>query len=147
MLAWQPQARYLAVGNQDATVLFVVVESGDTLQMWGFPTKVRSLAWSSDGRWLATGGGDAAIVWPFDGKDGPMGKAPLLRAERKGSVATRVAFHPRDDVLAVGFGDGTVTLTRIADEEIMFVDEGGASIAALAWNEAIKEFIKQGNFD
>ena len=67
LLAWQPQARYLAVGNQDATVLFVVVESGDTLQMWGFPTKVRSLAWSSDGRWLATGAGSGTVIWDASG--------------------------------------------------------------------------------
>lgn len=44
VLGWQPQAKYLACGNQDATVLFVLVEAGDTLQMWGFPAKVLALA-------------------------------------------------------------------------------------------------------
>ena len=46
VLAWQPQGRYLAVGNQDETVLFVTAETGETLQMWGFPSKVLAMAWS-----------------------------------------------------------------------------------------------------
>ena len=108
LLAWQPQARYLAVGNQDATVLFVVVESGDTLQMWGFPTKVRSLAWSSDGRWLATGAGSGTVIWDASGA-GPKGRTPLTLGGHDGFV-TSVAWQPAGTVLASGGSDGQVCL-------------------------------------
>ena len=108
LLAWQPQARYLAVGNQDATVLFVVVESGDTLQMWGFPTKVRSLAWSSDGRWLATGAGSGTMIWDASGA-GPKGRTPLTLGGHDGFV-TSVAWQPAGTVLASGGSDGQVCL-------------------------------------
>ncbi len=65
-----------------------------------------------------------------------MGKAPLLRGERPGAVVTRLAFHPRDDVLAIGYNHGAVVLARIADEQLLVVDDDGTSITALAWNGA-----------
>lgn len=108
LLAWQPQARYLAVGNQDATVLFVVVESRETLQMWGFPAKVRSLAWSSDGRWLATGAGSGTVIWDASGP-GPKGRMPLTLGGHDGFV-TSVAWQPAGTVLASGGSDGQVCL-------------------------------------
>lgn len=106
LLAWQPQARYLAVGNQDATVLFVMVESRDTLQMWGFPAKVRSLAWSSDGRWLATGAGSGTVIWDASGA-GPKGRTPFTLGGHDGFV-TSVAWQPAGTVLASGGSDGQV---------------------------------------
>ena len=59
----------------------------------------------ADGKWLATSGAEAAIVWPFESKEGPMGKAPRECGVRPAKV-TRVAFHPKAYVLAVGYEDG-----------------------------------------
>ena len=56
--------------------------------------KVRSLAWTADGKWLATSGSEQLILWPFEGKDGPMGKAPRECGARP-ARCTRVAFHPK----------------------------------------------------
>lgn len=81
--------------------------------------------------------GDARVIlWPFEGKTGPMGKAPLMRAERKGALVTRLAFRPSDEVLAVGFSDGAVVLARLADEGVIDLDEPGGAITALTWNDA-----------
>jgi WD40 repeat protein len=106
------------------------------MRMSGYASKTRSFAWDRRGKWLATSGDAAAILWPFEGKTGPIGKAPLMLAERKGQVVSRVAFHPRDDVLAVGYGDGTVLLARPADGETLLIDEGGGYITTLAWNDS-----------
>jgi WD40 repeat protein len=94
------------VGHQDATVLFVMVESRDTLQMWGFPAKVRSLAWSSDGRWLATGAGSGTVIWDASGA-GPKGRTPFTLGGHDGFV-TSVAWQPAGTVLASGGSDGQV---------------------------------------
>ena len=64
--------------------------------------------------WLATSGADAAVVWPFKDKDGPMGKAPRECGVRDARV-TRVAFHPKALVVAIGYADGLVLLCRLAD--------------------------------
>ncbi len=106
------------------------------MRMTGYPGKTRSIAWSHDGAWLATSGADAAVVWPFKDKDGPMGKAPRECGVREARV-TKVAFHPRALVLAIGYADGLVLLCRLADAaEILVRAPGGGPVGALAWSES-----------
>jgi WD40 repeat protein len=106
------------------------------MRMSGYAAKTRSFSWDRRGKWLATGGDDSAIVWPFEGKTGPMGKAPLLRGKRKGAIVTRVAFHPHDEVLAAGYDDGAVMLLRLSHENELLIDQGETPVATLAWNDA-----------
>ena len=58
------------------------------MRMSGYPAKVKSLSWSSKGKWLASSGAQAAIVWPFQAKDGPMGKAPVELGTRGNTMVT-----------------------------------------------------------
>ena len=76
------------------------------------------------------------IMWPFVGKDGPMGKEPAMVAPMQAKV-TAVACHPREDVLAAGYEDGTVLMVRMHDgAEILVRRNGTPQISALAWNAA-----------
>lgn len=46
-----------------------------------------------------------------------------------------VACHPKQDILAAGYGDGTILMVRLADgAEILVRRNGTAPVAALAWN-------------
>ena len=106
------------------------------MRMSGYPSKTRSLSWSHDGNWLATSGADAAIVWPFQAKDGPMGKAPRECGVRAAKVS-RVAFHPKALVLAIGYEDGCVLLCRLTDASELLVRRAGRRLRhhrALAWD-------------
>jgi WD40 repeat protein len=104
--------------------------------MSGYPGRVRSMSWSAGGKALATSGADSVIVWPFAGKDGPMGKAPAMLAPLQARV-TIVACHPRDDILASGYSDGTVLMVRMHDgAEVLVRRNEGAPVSALAWNAA-----------
>jgi WD40 repeat protein len=76
-LAWSPDGRYIATGDQDSTVHFWIAKSGHDLQMWGYPRKVRELAWDPTSRFLATGGGPVVVVWDCSGK-GPEGTKPRM---------------------------------------------------------------------
>jgi len=74
------------------------------------------------------------IVWPFTSKDGPMGKEPAMLAPLQARVAM-VACHPKQDIMAVGYGDGTVLMVRLEDgAEILVRRNGSAPVSALAWN-------------
>jgi WD40 repeat protein len=104
------------------------------LRMDGYPAKTRSFSWDKRGRWLATSGAQAAIIWPFVGKLGPQGKAPLQLGERQ-ALVTCVAFHPIEEVLAVGYSDGAAALVYLSDQRIAVLDEPGEGPAsALAWS-------------
>src|SRR5204862_7048334 len=95
---------------------------------------VRSMSWSAGGKGLATSGADTVIVWPFGSKDGPMGKEPAMLAPLQARVSA-VAGHPKQDVLAAGYSDGTVLRVRMEDgAEILVRRNGGAQVAGLAFN-------------
>jgi WD40 repeat protein len=104
------------------------------MRMTGYPGRVRSMSWSVGGKALATSGADAIIMWPFASKDGPMGKEPAMLAPLQARVAA-VACHPKQDVLAAGYSDGTILMVRLNDgAEILVRRNGTAPVAALAWN-------------
>jgi WD40 repeat protein len=83
---------------------------------------------------LATSGADTVILWPFASKDGPMGKEPAMLAPLQARVSA-VACHPKQDILAAGYSDGTILMVRLHDgAEILVRKNGKAPVAALAWN-------------
>lgn len=109
------------------------------MRMTGYPAKVKSLSWSPKGKWLASSGAPAAIVWPFSSKDGPMGKAPLELGTRANIMVTQVAFHPVEEVLAIGFVDGMILGVRIADaKEALLRRPGKGAITGLSWSASGK---------
>ena len=131
---FSPDGRFLVSSMQENALHGWRLVDSRNMRMTGYPGKTRSLAWSHDGAWLATSGADAAVVWPFKDKDGPMGKAPRECGVREARV-TKVAFHPRALVLALGYADGLVLLCRLADAaEILVRRPSGGAVSALAWD-------------
>ncbi len=104
------------------------------MRMSGYPGRVRSMSWSVGGKALATSGADMVIMWPFASKDGPMGKEPAMLAPLQARV-TVVACHPKQDILACGYSDGTVLMVRLQDgAEILVRRNGKPPVSALGWN-------------
>ena len=92
--------------------------------MTGYPGRVRSLSWSAGGKALATLGADTVIMWPFASKDGPMGKEPAMLAPLQARVSM-VACHPKQDILAAGYSDGTILMVRLNDGAEILVRRNG----------------------
>jgi WD40 repeat protein len=104
------------------------------MRMSGYAARVMSLSWSSGGDWLATSGATQLVLWPFAGKDGPMGKTPRLLTP-SGHHVDVVACHPRNDIIAVGYSNGMAVLVRIDDgAEILAKQPGEAPVTALTWS-------------
>ncbi len=133
-----PDGRFVITSMQENTLHGWRLSDNKNMRMAGYPAKSRSLSWSSDGKWLATSGSDACILWPFQGKDGPMGAAPRECGVRAEVQVTRVAFHPTAFVVAVGYEDGMVLLCRITDASELLVRRPDAGvhrkISTLAWD-------------
>ena len=135
---FSPDGRFLVTAMQESALHGWRLADRANMRMSGYPTKVRSLSWSADGDWLATSGADSCVLWPFRDKDGPMKKPPLECAVRKARISA-VAFHPKSPLLAVGYEDGWVLLSRPSDQAELLVrrpDEDRAAITALAWDAA-----------
>ena len=134
-VTFSPDGNFLVTTMQENALHGWKLADGKHMRMAGYPAKVKSLSWSAKGRWLASSGAPAAIVWPFQTKDGPIGKAPLELGTRGDTMATCVSFHPVDDVLAIGYGDGMVMAVRAADQkEVLLRRPGKGAITALDWD-------------
>lgn len=129
-----PDGEYVVTGMQENALHGWRMPEKTDLRMDGYPSKTKTFSWDKRGRWLATSGANATIVWPFAGKLGPQGKPPLQPGERQ-ALVTAVAFHPSDEVLAIGYADGAAVLVRFSDNLGMELDEPGeGAVSALAWS-------------
>ncbi len=129
-----PDADYVITAMQENALHGWRMPEKTDLSMSGYPAKTKSFSWDKRGRWLATSGANAAIVWPFVGKLGPQGKPPLQPGEREALVSA-VAFHPSEEVLAIGYSDGAAAIVRFADQAGAELDEPGeGAVTALAWS-------------
>ena len=136
-VTFSPDGRFVVTSMQENAMHgWRLAPDRGHMRMSGYAAKPRSFAWSFGGAWLATSGADAAIVWPFDSKEGPTGKAPRECGLRHARVE-RVAFHPNVNVLAIGFEDGCILLVRFDDGAELLVRRAiqGSGITALAWDK------------
>jgi WD40 repeat protein len=128
--------RFLVTAMHEAALHGWRLADNKHMRMTGYPGRVRSIDWTAGGKFLATSGADTVILWPFASKDGPMGKEPLMLAPLKARV-TVVACHPKQDILAAGYSDGTILMVRLPDgAEILVRRNAGDAVAALAWSAA-----------
>jgi WD40 repeat protein len=133
-VTFSPDNKFLVTAMHEAALHGWRLADNKHMRMTGYPGRVRSMSWSLGGKGLATSGADAVIIWPFASKDGPMGKQPAMVAPLQARVSV-VACHPKNDILAAGYSDGTILMVRMEDgAEILVRRNGTPPVAALEWN-------------
>ena len=131
-----PDGRFLITCMQEPMLHGWRIADGKHMRMSGYSARVRSLGWTAGGDFLATSGSEQLILWPFDGKEGPMGRQPKILARAETRVVI-VACHPRQPVIAAGYADGTVTLVRSEDGALILARQpDGQPLTALGWDSA-----------
>jgi WD40 repeat protein len=129
-----PDGRFLVTTMQEPMLHGWRLADRQHMRMSGYASRVTSFDWSTGGKWLATAGSNQLVLWPFQTKDGPMGKTPRLLAPSEHRIAV-VASHPKQEVVATGYADGMILLVRIDDgAEILAKRPGDAPVTALAWS-------------
>lgn len=135
-----PDGRFLLAFMQDGLLHGWRLDRGPArhFRMTGYASRIRNWSWSRDGRWLATAGAPTAVLWPFDGEDGPIGRrAQELGEARDDAPVTAVAFRPDGGSLAIGYGDGRVLLGiagEVSARQLRAPD--GAAVTAVAWHNS-----------
>jgi WD40 repeat protein len=110
------------------------LSDGQHMRMTGYPAKSEAMGFTRSGKWLASSGADSIVLWPFFG-GGPTGKAPLELAQIEGVLCTRVACHPKEEMVAAGYANGALVLADIASRRVVVLTDGGpAPVSALAWS-------------
>ncbi len=133
-VTFSPDNKFLVTAMHEPALHGWRLADSRHMRMTGYPGRVRSMSWSAGGKALATSGAEAVIMWPFASKDGPMGKEPAMLAPQQARVAA-VACHPKQDVLAAGYSDGTILMVRLTDgAEILVRRNGTSPVSGLAWN-------------
>jgi WD40 repeat protein len=133
-VTFSPDNKFLVTAMHEPALHGWRLADNRHMRMTGYPGRVRSMSWSTGGKALATSGADTVIVWPFAGKDGPMGKEPAMLAPLQARV-TMVACHPQQEILAAGYSNGTVLMVRMTDgAEILVRRNNDVAISALGWD-------------
>ena len=133
-VVWSPDGRFIVSSMQEGQLHGWRLQDVKNMQMGGYPAKVKSLAFLADGLILATSGSNGAVVWPFGGANGPLGKQASEVAYDEG-LTTRVASAGgKGPLLAVGRDDGRVGVLNLSatHNEKVRNAPGGAPITALA---------------
>lgn len=134
-VVFSPDGKYVVSMMQENALHGWRLADNKHMRMSGYPAKVKSVSFSHKGKWLATSGAPAAIVWPFSGKDGPMGKAPKELGLMGELLVTQVKCHPQEEVIAIGYSDGSICAVRIQDGKLALLKRSGkGGISALAWD-------------
>lgn len=135
-ISFSPDGNFVVTTMQENALHGWKLADGKHMRMTGYPAKVKSLSWSAKGKWLASSGAPAAILWPFQNKDGPIGKAPAELGTRGNTMVTCVACHPSQEVVAIGYDDGMVLAARVADQkEVLLRRPGKGAITAMMWDK------------
>ena len=133
-VVFSPDGKFLVTTMQESTLHGWRIADGQHMRMTGYSARVRSFGWTAGGAFLATSGSEQLILWPFDGKDGPMRRQPKMLAPAEARVGV-VACHPRQPVVAVGYADGAVLLVRVDDGALIEARAADAQpVSALGWD-------------
>lgn len=134
-----PDGKFVVTAMQDNQLHGWRLSDARDMRMGGYPAKIRTLAFLSGGALLATSGAQGAVLWPFTGSNGPMGREATEIGYDQSALVLRVAAATRHGRLAAGLDDGRVWVADPAGRGLNFIKaEKGAPISALAMSDDAK---------
>jgi WD40 repeat protein len=131
-IAFSPDGKFVVTAMQENQLHGWRLADSKDMRMGGYPAKIKSLAFLGKGMVLATSGANGAIVWPFVGSGGPMGKEAAEIAYDETSLVARIAAAPDHSILAAGLEDGRIWVCDLRSQKTVTLKaEKGAAITAL----------------
>ncbi len=132
-VAFSPDGAFVVTTMQDNQLHGWRLKDAKNMRMGGYPSKIRSLGFMSRGAMLATSGAQGAVLWPFSGSNGPMGREASEIGFDDATLVNLIATANPHGVLAAGLTDGRVWVADPAGQGLNFVKaDKGSPITALA---------------
>lgn len=131
-IAFSPDGKFVVTSMQENQLHGWRLADAKDMRMGGYPAKIKTMAFLGKGMVLATSGANGAIVWPFVGSGGPMGKEAAEIAFDGTTLVARVAAAPDHSVLAAGLEDGRIWVCDLRSQKTVTLKaEKGAAICTL----------------
>jgi WD40 repeat protein len=140
-MTWSPDGQIMLAALQDGGIhgwkikeALTKPEDSDQIHMHGYAKKIHSMAFSAGGKFLVTSGAQQAICWAFS-QGRPWDNKPLALGGIDARYVVRVAPHPRDEMVAVGYDDGMIVLAPLDGRmEVLILPPSANAVVGLAWN-------------
>lgn len=133
-LIWHPDGKTIISAMQESALHGWRLSDNKEMQMQGYAGKIHSMGFTAKAPYLTTSGAEQVICWPFFG-GGPWGKTPLTLGGSDGRLVSRVAAHPKDEMVAAGYEDGMIILAPLDGRmEMLIHSPVGSGVVGLAWN-------------
>ncbi len=141
--SFSPDGKYVITAMQENALHGWRLRDKADLAMSGYPAKIKSFSWVGSTPHLVTSGANEAICWPFDGKDGPLGRAPVCVADGGKQLVTCVQSLSSENAVFAGFGDGAVLLAEIDEvkEPIVLKGSSDGAVTAIAVTESLSHVL------
>ena len=133
-VTWSPDDRFVVTAMQENALHGWRIRDKAELRMTGYPAKVKGWSWTGSRPWLATTGADSAILWAFDGANGPMNRAPLQICDHEKTLVTAILGLPGQDMAIAGFADGRIMVSDATEDAVpkIIKQQPGPAIEGLA---------------
>lgn len=130
---FSPDGKFLVSSMQESQLHGWRLSDSKDMRMGGYPAKIKSLAFFDKGNLLVTAGANGAVVWPFAGANGPMGKEAAEIGFSRDTLVVRVAGVEAQPVAIAGQDDGKIWAAHLRSGRIETLKaERGAAISALS---------------
>jgi WD40 repeat protein len=130
---FSPDGKFLVSSMQESQLHGWRLSDGKDMRMGGYPAKIKSLAFFDKGNLMVTAGANGAVVWPFAGANGPMGKEAAEIGFSRDSLVVRVAGVEAQPVAVAGQDNGKIWAAHMRSGRIETLKaEKGAAISSLA---------------
>ena len=130
---FSPDGKFLISSMQENQLHGWRLSDGKDMRMGGYPSKIKSVAFFDKGALLATAGASGAVIWPFAGANGQMGKEAAEIGFSRDSMVVRVAGIDPQPVCIAGQDNGKIWAAHMRNGRIETLKaEKGAPISALS---------------
>lgn len=136
-ICWSADAQWLACTMAAKGFVLINTQNGWSKQFSDFPTPVNSLSFCPAANAIAASGAFRAAAWSLAQIENTNENSGALHSGKPGLVAVdSIAASPNRNLLAVGYANGLLCLTRIGHrEEMLLVQDNGVGISILAWSK------------
>jgi WD40 repeat protein len=132
-VAFSPDGKFLMSSMQENQLHGWRLADNKDMRMGGYPAKVKSMAFLDQGRLFVTSGAQGAVVWPFGGANGPMGKEAAEIGPEEGAAVVKVTATPKGARIVAGLDDGRIWTADLGAGGVQHLKAGkGPAVSALA---------------